>query len=85
MDSAMPRTVNAQSGQKGNSVRTTISLSADALEKLDWLADLQGISRNEAIRRAIATEAYIREELSNASKILVRKEDKSMHELVFVR
>lgn len=69
---------------KSRSVRTTISLSSDAVDKLDWLAEHQAISRNDAIRRAIATEVYIREELQKGSKILVRKEDKSIHELVFI-
>lgn len=85
MDGVVAKETNLRDGNKGGSVRTTITISSDALDKLDWLAKHQGISRNDAIRRAIATEAYIREELDKESTILVRKQDKSIHELVFIR
>ena len=84
MDQAIRATNDQNPPKKNQAIRTTISLSADAVEKLDWLAGLQGISRNDAIRRAIATESYIREALQNGSKILIQKSDKSIQELVFV-
>lgn len=85
MDNVLPSKSDNRNRDKSSSVRTTIALSTDALQKLDWLAKRQGISRNDAIKRAIATEVYIREELDKDSKILVRKPDKSVHELVFIR
>lgn len=64
--------------------RMSLTLSVDAVEKLEWLAKVQGgISLNEAIRRAIATEGYIRKEIEADSKLLVQKSNGDIRELVF--
>ena len=39
-----------------NTKRMSISLSGDIVELLEFLAEHQGITQNEAIRRAIATD-----------------------------
>lgn len=61
----------------------SITLSGEAYDTLEALADMQNISFNEAVRRAIATESCIREELAEGSKILVQKRNKAVHQLVF--
>jgi Ribbon-helix-helix protein, copG family len=38
--------------------RMSIGLSGETVELLEFLANSQGISQNEAIRRAIATDVY---------------------------
>lgn len=63
--------------------RMSISLSGDAARLLDFLAESQGISQNEALRRAIATEAYLLEERLNGSKVLLQKSDKEIREVIF--
>jgi hypothetical protein len=64
--------------------RMSLTLSVDAVQKLEWLAKVQGgISLNEAIRRAIATEGYIRKEIEADSKLLVQKSNGDIRELVF--
>jgi metal-responsive CopG/Arc/MetJ family transcriptional regulator len=66
-----------------NIKRMTISLNDETAEMLDYLATSQGISQNEALRRAIATEKYLKEELQSGNRILVQKSNNEIRELVF--
>lgn len=63
--------------------RLSISLSDDAANLLEFLAQSQGITQNEALRRAIATEAYLLEERKNGTKVLLQKSDKEIREVMF--
>lgn len=63
--------------------RMSVTLSGDAAKWLESLAESQGITQTEALRKAIATEAYIQREISEGSKILVQKADKEIREVVF--
>lgn len=61
----------------------SVSLSADAARMLEFIAQNQGISQNEALRKAIATEAYLVQEMAQGSKVLLQKENKEVREVVF--
>jgi hypothetical protein len=63
--------------------RISVSLSTDAAQMLEYLAKTQGITQNEALRKAIATEAYFQKEIRAGSKILLQKSDKEIREVVF--
>jgi len=63
--------------------RLSISLSDDAANLLEFLAQSQGITQNEALRRAIATEAYLLEERLQGTKVLLQKSDKEIREVLF--
>ncbi|MBD1844548.1 ribbon-helix-helix protein, CopG family [Cyanobacteria bacterium FACHB-63] len=63
--------------------RMSISLPADIAEMLEVLTSHQGISQNEAIRKAIATEAYVYKERMQGSKVLLQKSDGEIREVVF--
>lgn len=63
--------------------RLSISLSDDAANLLEFLAQSQGITKNEALRRAIATEAYLLEERLQGTKVLLQKSDKEIREVLF--
>lgn len=63
--------------------RMSVSLSGDAARLLEFLAETQGITQNEALRKAIATEAYLRQEMLEGSKVLLQKPDKEVREVVF--
>jgi hypothetical protein len=63
--------------------RISVSLSADAAQMLEYLAKTQGITQNEALRKAIATEAYFHKEIRAGSKVLLQKSDKEIREVVF--
>jgi hypothetical protein len=61
----------------------SISLSGDTAELLEFLAESQGISQNEAIRRAIATDVYFIKERLDGSRVLIQKPDKEIREVLF--
>jgi hypothetical protein len=50
----------------------SIDLSGETVELLEFLADSQGISHHEAIRRAIVTEVYFLKRLAE-SKVSIQK------------
>lgn len=61
----------------------SISLSGDSLEQLETLASEQSISQIEALRRAIATEGYLKKDMKAGNKILLLTSDKEVREVVF--
>jgi Ribbon-helix-helix protein, copG family len=63
--------------------RMSIGLSGETVELLEFLAQSQGISQNEAIRRAIATDVYFLKERLEGSKVLLQKPDKEIREVLF--
>jgi len=66
-----------------NMKRMSVSLSGDAAQLLESLSKAQGITQNEALRKAIATEAYIRQEILQGTKVLLQKPDGEIREVVF--
>jgi len=71
------------SSNAANVKRMSISLAGDAAQLLEFLSKSQGITQNEALRKAIATEAYIREEVMQGTKVLLQKPDGEIREVVF--
>lgn len=69
--------------EKDASKRMTVVLPPETARMLEILSDIQSVTLNEAIRRAISTEAYIQKEVQQKSKILVEAEDGQTRELVF--
>ena len=63
--------------------RMSISLTGDAVKFLEFLAESQGISQNEALRKAIATEFYLLEERLKGSKVLLQRADEEIREVIF--
>jgi hypothetical protein len=63
--------------------RMSVTLSADAAELLEWLATTQGITQVEALRKAIATEAYLYKEIKQGSKVLLLNSEKEVREVLF--
>lgn len=63
--------------------RMSISLSGDAARMLEFLAESQGITQNEALRKAIATEAYFHQERSQGTKILLQRLNQEVREVLF--
>ncbi|MCC5609784.1 ribbon-helix-helix protein, CopG family [Nostoc sp. CHAB 5834] len=63
--------------------RMSISLPGDIARLLQYLADTQGISQNEALRKAIATEAYLLDERQQGTKVLLQKANKEIREVLF--
>jgi hypothetical protein len=63
--------------------RMSISLSGQAATILDGLATEQGITQNEALRKAIGTESYIREQILNGSRVVIVHADGQETDVVF--
>jgi hypothetical protein len=61
----------------------SITLSGDSARWLEKLAESQGVSQVEALRKALSTEVYIQQEISAGSSILIQKSDKTLREVVF--
>lgn len=68
---------------KDTSKRMSISLTGQAADVLDQLAKEQSITQNEALRKAIGTESYIREELSKNSKFIIKRSNGEQAEIIF--
>lgn len=64
-------------------VKTTMNLPAATMEQLKRLADDNGITRTEALRRAIATESYIADQVAAGRRVLIEDSDGQLRELAF--
>lgn len=63
--------------------RMSVTLSQDEAEMLEWLATEQGVTQKEALRKAIASEAYLYKERRVGSKILFRTKEGVVREVIF--
>lgn len=63
--------------------KTSVTLSQDEAQTLEWLATEQGVTRKEALRRAIATEVYFYKERKVKSKIVFYTKDGKIKEALF--
>jgi hypothetical protein len=61
----------------------TVLLSDDVVNALEQTAKDQGITMTEALSKAIMTESYMRRELKNKSKVLIRKSNRTFLEVIF--
>jgi hypothetical protein len=82
-DTGQKNTLIKDSANATGMKRMSVSLSGDAARLLEHLAEAQGITQTEALRKAIATEAYLRQEMDQGAKVLLQKPDKEIREVVF--
>lgn len=66
-------------------VKMSINLSDEAATKLKQLADKNGVTVTEQLRRSISTELWREQVTDSNSKILVQDPSGSVHEVVFQR
>ncbi len=64
--------------------RVTASLRERDEANLERVADSAGISQNDAIRKALATEAFVQETLDSGGEILVRDSEGNIKVVQFV-
>lgn len=67
-----------------DTVRTTLSLRKSDVKNLDEVADAAELNRNDAIRKALASEAFIQRVLSSGGKILIEEPDGKIKEVAWV-
>lgn len=63
--------------------RMSIALTGENQKSLDFLTRSQDISATEAIRRAIATEAFFRQQIEKGEAILIERPNGERIQLVF--
>lgn len=61
----------------------TARIAGDAFDLLEYLARSEEISRTEALKQALVVTAYLRQEIGEGSRILVKKPDGEIREIVF--
>ena len=66
------------------SKRVTASLRAPDVENLEEVAKSTRLSSNDAIRKALATEAFVQRVQEEGGTILVRDESGEIREVAFV-
>lgn len=64
--------------------RVTASLRERDEDNLEQVAEDSGLSKNDAIRKALATEAFIQKTLKAGGSVLVRDSDGTLKEVQFV-
>lgn len=63
--------------------KMTITFSEEVAEELKEMAESQGLSMNEVLRRALATEKYLLQAVRSGHRVLIRDEaSKETRELV---
>jgi predicted HicB family RNase H-like nuclease len=65
-----------------SSKRMTIQFSPELYEHLQSIADAQGISLAEAVRKSVALESYLRQALKRSGARLLIEDEKSVKELI---
>ena len=63
--------------------RVTVNLPNKVWGALEEAARADGITRTEALRRAISVDLYFREQIRNGAEILVARSDGSTERVVF--
>lgn len=61
----------------------TIAIVGEAISALESLALSQGLTQAEVIRRAILTEAYIRDAMTNGGQVQIRDAGGQVRDVVF--
>lgn len=64
-----------------DSKKLTVNLSGDVYETLKGLAEQQGTTITEALRKAISTEKFFRSQ-EEGSKILIQDADKTVKQVL---
>jgi predicted transcriptional regulator len=62
--------------------KVTVNLPDDLVGALKRYASQHDITMTEALRRAISREVYFDDEISEGSKLLLERPDKSLREVV---
>lgn len=64
--------------------RLTTSMREPDLENLEKVSEATGLQPNDAIRKALATEAFVQEKLATGRVMYFRNPDGSFQEVAFV-
>jgi predicted transcriptional regulator len=62
--------------------KLTVNLPEGVLAELKRLAELRNTTITSTLRRAIATESFVTQELESGGKLLIQKPDATIREIV---
>jgi hypothetical protein len=65
--------------------RVTVTLGEVDQERLDEIASTERVTKNDAIRRALATEHFVTRTLAAGRKLLVEDPDGTVREIEFIK
>jgi hypothetical protein len=63
--------------------RMSVTLTAEAVQALDFLTKSQGVTQSKAICAALITEEYLRRSQLNGSKVILQTPSNQLEVLVF--
>lgn len=63
--------------------RVTADLPLSTIENLRQLAESQGVTLTDALRRAIATESLLQKRIQEDNRVLLQSKDGQITELLF--
>jgi len=63
--------------------KLTVNLSEDVYNALQGLATQQSTTITDALRKAIGTEKFLKEQVANGGKVLVQDADKNIQQVIF--
>ncbi len=63
--------------------RVTVTLKVDDIERLQFISERTGLSKNDSIRKALATQVWVGRMLAAGRKILVEDGKGNIREVVF--
>jgi hypothetical protein len=67
-----------------NVVKVSVNLPSDSVDWLKDLADRDGITMTEALRRSISTQKFVKETTDKGGKLLVEDPDaKALRQVIF--
>jgi hypothetical protein len=66
----------------GHIANNSITLDGETANLLDWLASQQCVSRDIALKKALATASYIYDLTNQGGKLLVQRKDNSVGEII---
>lgn len=66
----------------GDTVKISANLAPEVVETIKELAKKRGISMTELLRRAVAVEKFLDEEIERGSTILIETREKELRQLV---
>jgi hypothetical protein len=65
-------------------VKLSVNLPSDAVDWLREIADHEGITMTEALRRSISTQKFVKETTDKGGKLLVEDPDqKALRQVIF--
>lgn len=71
-----------QNGSQPKMYKVTVNLTEDVYNALEEISKNRGVTKTQALREAIKTEEFLRNEVRSGHKILIEDEDKTYRQIL---